>query len=174
MNSVRNQSPRNKVESRARSQFTGRFIAYFVPLSHFPALFHLIRRASTSRGASCCPAKRRAAHPSPSPAPSSQTFLSHLSPASSYVLSSSNRMADKTGVRECVSGMMHGGRGTEEGGTQEGKTKSTMANEREEGGGGRKIEREREGRRAREGERTKTVFSRGRGGTSYGNEEMQW
>lgn len=82
-------------------------------------------------------------------------------------------MADKTGVRECVSGMMHGGRGTEEGGTQEGKTKSTMANEREEGGGGRKIEREREGRRAREGERTKTVFSRGRGGTSYGNEEMQ-
>lgn len=74
-------------------------------------------------------------------------------------------MADKTGVRECVSGMMHGGRGTERRwntGRENEEYERMMANERkrkEEGEG----EREREGRRAREA-RTRTVFSRGRGG----------
>lgn len=157
-------SPRNKVGSRARSP-NSQEDSSRSPLSFPSSLFHLIRRASTSRGASCCPANR-GAHPSPPPPPSSSqrafSLISRLSLVLPFLF---QRMADKTGVRECVSGMMHGGRGTERRwntGRENEEYERMMANE-EEREGRRREEREGEGRRAREA-RTRTAFSRGRGG----------
>lgn len=157
-------SPRNKVGSRAQSP-NSQEDSSRSPLSFPSSLFHLIRRASTSRGASCCPANR-GAHPSPPPSPSSSqrafSLISRLSLVLPFLF---QRMADKTGVRECVSGMMHGGRGTERRwntGRENEEYERMMANE-EEREGRRREEREGEGRRAREA-RTRTAFSRGRGG----------
>ena len=84
-------------------------------------------------------------------------------------------MADKTGVRECVSGMMHGGRGTERRwntGRENEEYERMMANERkrkEEGEG----ERERERKEGPERHERGQCFRGDEEETSYGNEEMQ-
>lgn len=156
-------SPRNKVGSRAGSQFTGRFIA-------FPSL---ISQLCVSSYKASVHVSRSQLLPGQQGGPSfsstssfffSESFLSDLSPVPRPTFPLP-MMADKTGVRECVSGMMHGGRGTERRwntGRENEEYERMMANE-EEREGRRREEREGEGRRAREA-RTRTAFSRGRGG----------
>lgn len=170
-------SPRNKVGSRARSP-NSQEDSSRSPLSFPSSVFHLIRRASTSRGASCCPANG-GAHPSPPPPPlSSQRAFSLISRLSLVLPFLFQRMADKTGVRECVSGMMHGGRGTErrwntgrENEEYERVWWRTSARKRgKEEGGKREREREEGPERHERGQR----FRGDEEETSYGNEEMQW
>lgn len=161
-------SPRNKVGSRARSQFTGRFIA-------FPSL---ISQLCVSSYKASVHVSRSQLLPGQQGGPSfsstssfffSESFLSDLSPVPrpTFPLPTDGRQ-DRCAWM-CIRNDAWRPRDREKVEHRKGKRRvraRMMANEREEEREGRRREekeREGEGRRAREA-RTRTAFSRGRGG----------